>query len=155
MKIKLEEPLIETKVKDENLPDNAQDQTQNFEEINVKKEFNTDVEELQDLKSLPSTECFVKPSYVKVSQSDTSSCPQCFQVLSSTTKFRPSNSFSEIEAVKETRLSNMNWEKVLTINFKMTNASIYCENGHFVSITRGLMEDGILIYLSGKEFPAT
>ena len=155
MKIKLEEPLIETKVKDENLPDNAQDQTQNFEEINVKKEFNTDVEELQDLKSLPSTECFVKPSYVKVSQSDTSSCPQCSQVLSSTTKFRPSNSFSEVEAVKETRILSMKWEKALTVNFKLTNASIYCENGHFVSITRGLMEDGILIYLSGKEFPAS
>ena len=155
MKIKLEEPLIETKVKDENLPDNAQDQTQNFEEINVKKEFNTDVEEPQDLKSLPSTECFVKPSYVKVSQSDTSSCPQCNQVLSSTTKFRPSNSFSEVEAVKETRILSMKWEKALTVNFKLTNASIYCENGHFVSITRGLMEDGILIYLSGKEFPAS
>ena len=140
---------MEMKVKDENLPDNAQNQSQNFDEINVKKEFNGDVEELQDLKSLPSTECFVKPSYVKVSQSDTHFCPLCLQVLSLTTKFRPSKGFSELDAVKEKRLSGLNWGKALTINFKMTNACIYDENGCFVSITRGLMEDGVSIYLAG------
>lgn len=103
--------------------------------------------------SYSSSKYAIMSCYVKLSTSETTFCPECHQLLSGTIKFKPSNGCSESEAVKETRMTSLMWQEALTSNlapeFKMTSVCVYDKKGHFVSISKGLIEDGIPIYLSG------
>jgi len=152
MKLKIkEEKLLE--FDDQIRSDQTVNKTEDFKDFSEFFNLDQNKNEKIQLKNDESLKFDIKPSFVKLSTKDTQHCTECQQILGVAAKFKPSVGCGELKAIKETRMSNFNWENVLasnhTIDYKMTDVCVYDLNGHFVSPTKGLIEEGVPIYMSG------
>ena len=80
-------------------------------------------------------------------------CQECGQYLTTVTTFIVGNGASEMAAVQDQRMTNLSLQEALSSDmapdFKVTNVSVYDKEGHYISISKGLIEAGKDIYLSG------